>query len=115
MRIVFRIPAEGLLVIRVFGNAQVVHPGSDVLIVHQAKELIAAIEAPETGLIGVRLARAYVAEKAGELMQALRDYDGILASSPDRTDALRGKDLLLRSLLLPDQTLELPISIYGGG
>ncbi len=46
-------------------------------------------------------------ERAGDLIQALAHYDALLADTPENRDALRGKVLVLRLLLLPRQALQL--------
>jgi biofilm PGA synthesis protein PgaA len=63
-------------------------------------------EQPEASL-RVALARAYIHERAGRWLQAVASYDRVLEIEPGRRDALRGKALALRSLLLPRQALEL--------
>jgi biofilm PGA synthesis protein PgaA len=55
----------------------------------------------------VRLTSAYLYERRGQYLQAIADYDLVLAREPDHQEALRGKTLALRSLLLPQAALEL--------
>jgi biofilm PGA synthesis protein PgaA len=55
----------------------------------------------------VHLTSAYLHERRGQHLQAIADYDLVLAGVPDHQDALRGKTLALRSLLLPQEALEL--------
>jgi biofilm PGA synthesis protein PgaA len=55
----------------------------------------------------VSLAKAYAFQNIGETLAALAVYDSVLENVPDHREALRGKALLLRSLLLPTQALEL--------
>jgi biofilm PGA synthesis protein PgaA len=51
------------------------------------------------------LAEAYVYELAGRYIEALGSYQRALESEPDNRDALRGKALVLRAALLPQQAL----------
>ena len=53
------------------------------------------------------LARAYGLGEIGESLKALAAYDEVLAVTPDHSEALRGKALVLRSMLLPTQALAL--------
>jgi len=78
-----------------------------------AKRIIATINPTETEFITVQLAHAYVLERADDLIHALARYDAILADHPENRDALRGKALVLRSLLLPRQALQLAIAYPG--
>jgi biofilm PGA synthesis protein PgaA len=57
--------------------------------------------------IDVDLARAYAFNAIGEPLSALSAYDSVLHAEPGHREALRGKALALRSLLLPTQALEL--------
>jgi len=54
-----------------------------------------------------RLASAYSMGSLGDAFEALRMYDDVLESDPANATALRGKALLLRSMLLPTQALEI--------
>jgi biofilm PGA synthesis protein PgaA len=55
----------------------------------------------------VLLAGAYLDERSGDLIGALAGYESVLELDPTHRGALRGKALVLRSLLLPSQALEL--------
>ncbi len=59
------------------------------------------------------LALAYVQKHAGMRLQAITSYDRVLARDPQHQEALRGKVLLLRSLLLPSEALALARSHPG--
>ena len=50
---------------------------------------------------------AYLHQSEREFIPAIGNYDAVLALEPDRTDALRGKVLALRRMLLPRQALAL--------
>jgi biofilm PGA synthesis protein PgaA len=72
-----------------------------------AQAALEAIDASERSSLPVRLAQAYVEQRAGNSIAALAAYDAILTLDPTHRGALRGKALVLRSLLLPSQALEL--------
>ncbi len=55
----------------------------------------------------VRLASAYLHRLDRAFVQAVADYDRVLAEEPDNVEALRGKVEALRGLLLPEQALEI--------
>jgi len=55
----------------------------------------------------LELARAYALRSIGESLPALIAYDRVLDQEPSNSEALRGKALVLRSMLLPTQALEL--------
>jgi len=63
--------------------------------------------------VELALAHIYALRSSGESIAALAAYDGILAESPGHTEALRGKALLLRDLLLSSQALELALAHPG--
>lgn len=75
----------------------------DSVNVHRLSE-----EFDSRGLDGteVSLARAYAFNAIGESLSALSAYDSVLRGEPGHRDALRGKALTLRTLLLPAQALE---------
>ncbi len=68
---------------------------------------MSAIDALGLESIEIELGRAYAYYALGESLLALASYDRLLDQSPDHFDALRGKALVLRSMLLPTQALEL--------
>lgn len=53
----------------------------------------------------VMLASAYVHAQGEQYLQAIADYDAVLAAEPALREALRGKALAYRALLLPEQAL----------
>lgn len=55
----------------------------------------------------MQLVDAYILEREGRLMDALAVYQGVTEADPDNREALRGKALVLRSLLLPREALTL--------
>jgi len=57
--------------------------------------------------VELRLAHGYALRTLGEHLAAISIYDSILAEDGGQFDALRGKALVLRALLLPMQALEL--------
>ena len=59
------------------------------------------------------LTEAYVYERAGRYMEALGRYQRALELDPGNRDALRGKALVLRSSLLPQQALTIARSHPG--
>jgi biofilm PGA synthesis protein PgaA len=61
----------------------------------------------------VLLVRGYIRRLADDLIRALHAYDEILEQRPNDRDALRGKALVLRDLLLPVQALEIAESHPG--
>lgn len=61
----------------------------------------------------VQLARGYALRSTDAGLQALAAYDAVLATAPNHPEALRGKALTLRSVLLPTQALELARSHPG--
>lgn len=63
--------------------------------------------ATELEAASVQLARAYALRAIGEAFAALSAYDRVLETAPENRDALRGKALTLRSMLLPRQAREL--------
>lgn len=65
------------------------------------------LDAADPNLVDVQFAYAYIHERAGELVEALNAYNRILELSPEHPGALRGKALILRSLLMPDQALQM--------
>jgi biofilm PGA synthesis protein PgaA len=71
------------------------------------RALLEATSNLATNDVGIALAHAYALRALGELLPALAIYDSILASAPEHFDALRGKALVLRALLLPTQALAL--------
>ncbi len=73
----------------------------------EAERVIADLTPSEQAMPEVLTARSYILRLAGRQIAALRVYDQILETRPDDRDALRGKALLLRDLLLPTQALEL--------
>lgn len=54
-----------------------------------------------------RFAKAYLQQQSGQLLPAMHSYDELLDIDPADREALRGKALVLRALLLPRQALEL--------
>ena len=70
-----------------------------------AQAAIDALAPAEQDTLPVRIAQAYVHERTGAPLAALRDYEAILAEDAGNPAALRGKALALRALLLPDQAL----------
>lgn len=68
---------------------------------------LAAFDDTEREQTPVRLARAYALGAIGESFRALSAYGRLLDVDPDNRNALRGKALVLRSMLLPTQALEL--------
>ena len=69
------------------------------------RSLVAGI-GPEPNL-AIRLAEAYALGAIGESLRALAAYDAVLDRDPGHRAALRGKALVLRSMLLPTQALAL--------
>ena len=61
----------------------------------------------------IATARAYALRMSGSDLQALVAYDAVLARQPTNAEALRGKALVLRSMLLPTQALDLAASHPG--
>jgi len=73
----------------------------------EADSVIEELSPSERQLPHVLAAESYIHRLAGRQIAALRVYDQILEVAPNDYDALRGKALLLRDLLLPAQALEL--------
>jgi biofilm PGA synthesis protein PgaA len=71
-----------------------------------ARRALAQLPASSAETKPVLLATAYVAQAANQPLEALRQYEHMLAATPDDRDAARGKALALRALLLPTQALE---------
>jgi biofilm PGA synthesis protein PgaA len=71
------------------------------------RAIIARIDVSASPDLSVALARAYALLTVGDSLPALAAYNAILDAAPDQVDALRGKALVLRSMLLPTQALEL--------
>lgn len=57
--------------------------------------------------ITVELMQAYIEERSGSLIYALSAYDRVLTRDSNHREALRGKALVLRRLLLPSEALAL--------
>jgi len=55
------------------------------------------------------VARAYALLAIGKTLEALFAYQDVLANEPSHPEALRGKALVLRAMLLPTQALELAV------
>ena len=72
-----------------------------------ARAALEALDASAQGTLPVLLAGAYVEGRSGNSIAALAAYDEVLKLEPTHRGALRGKALVLRSLLLPSQALEL--------
>jgi biofilm PGA synthesis protein PgaA len=72
-----------------------------------AQTALDALDANAQRTLPALLAAAYVDERSGDLIGALARYDDVLKLDPAHRGALRGKALVLRSLLLPRQALEL--------
>jgi biofilm PGA synthesis protein PgaA len=72
-----------------------------------AQTALDAVDASAQSTVPVLLAAAYLDERSGDLIGALAAYEGVLELDPAHRGALRGKALVLRSLLLPRQALEL--------
>jgi len=77
------------------------------------RQLIETIGSEAESNQSLALARAYGLGQIGESLPALRAYDAVLDSEPGQTEALRGKALVLRSMLLPTQALELAAEYPG--
>lgn len=75
--------------------------------VDEAREALSPLRAAPDSLVVVELAQAYIEERAGRLLAALTAYDRVLATDSGNREALRGKALVLRGLLLPTEALEL--------
>ena len=73
----------------------------------RANAVFAALPTPTRNSPPVLAARAYIQRLGGQLIAALHAYDLLLAEQPNDFDALRGKALVLRDLLLPEQALAL--------
>jgi biofilm PGA synthesis protein PgaA len=72
----------------------------------RAQAALDAVDASGHSTVPVLLAGAYLDERAGDLIGALGGYEDVLKLDPTHRGALRGKALVLRSLLLPSQALE---------
>ena len=72
-----------------------------------AQAALDAIDASGQSTAPALLAGAYLDERSGDLIGALAGYENVLELDPTHRGALRGKALVLRSLLLPRQALEL--------
>jgi biofilm PGA synthesis protein PgaA len=72
-----------------------------------AQAALDALDASARSTVPVLLAGAYLDERSGDLIGALAGYEDVLELDPTHYGALRGKALVLRSLLLPGQALEL--------
>jgi biofilm PGA synthesis protein PgaA len=72
-----------------------------------AQAALGALDTSAQSTVPVRLAQAYLDERSGDLIAALARYEDVLEVEPTHRGALRGKALVLRSLLLPSQALEL--------
>ena len=71
------------------------------------RRLNETIESRTQANTSLALARAYGLGEIGESLPALQAYDAVLDTEPGHLEALRGKALVLRSMLLPTQALEL--------
>lgn len=78
-----------------------------------ATRLLAATEPLATTNVALALARGYALRSLRESIQALDTYERILAVEPGQSEALRGKALVLRDMLLPTQALELALAYPG--
>jgi len=72
-----------------------------------ARQALLPLREEAAGLTHFDLAMAYVEERAGRWLQAMASYDRVLATDPRNRSALRGKALVLRRLLLPNEALAL--------
>jgi len=71
------------------------------------RSMIQSVEPDNDAGPVVRLAIGYGLLAAGDLLPALAAYDAVLDNDADNSEALRGKALVLRALLLPTQALAL--------
>jgi biofilm PGA synthesis protein PgaA len=71
----------------------------------EARGLLDSLPAYAQQTTAVRLASAYVNSRQEQYLAAIADYDTVLTRQPGERDALRGKALALRAMLLPDQAL----------
>lgn len=71
----------------------------------EARGLLDSLPAYAQQTAAVRLASAYVYSRQEQYLPAVNDYDAVLALQPGQREALRGKALALRAMLLPDQAL----------
>jgi biofilm PGA synthesis protein PgaA len=70
-----------------------------------ARAALVTVPPASADTTSVLLTRAYVAQAAGQSLEALRYYEQVLERSPDDRGAARGKALTLRALLLPTEAL----------
>lgn len=74
---------------------------------NRANAVFAALPREQRNSPPVLVAQAYIQRLGGQLIAALQAYDRLLENNPRDFDALRGKALVLRDLLLPQQALDL--------
>ena len=72
-----------------------------------ARETLAPLSGDEPDARRIGLARAYVEQQSRDNFAALAEYEALLSLNADDADALRGKALILRALLMPRQALEI--------
>ncbi len=75
--------------------------------VEAARQALLPLQDNSDLAVAVELAQAYIEERSGRLLTALAAYDRVLEHDADHYDALRGKALVLRRLLLPTEALAL--------
>ncbi len=73
----------------------------------EADSVFAAMPREQRSTTTVLAAQAYIQRLAGQHVAALQTYESLLEASPDDSELLRGKALVLRDLLLPTQALAL--------
>jgi len=75
--------------------------------IESAQQVLAPLRSSPDLSVTVELTQAYIEEHSGKLLNALTVYERVLARDSSHREALRGKALVLRGLLLPSEALAL--------